>query len=76
MDSLKEKLNNIKPPSYEVIVDKNNKVTATNDKADTLQQRHSSKSLNGEYKPSKIFCSSFKKKTCSCKIKEREPVVV
>lgn len=36
IDSLKENLNNIKPPSYEVIVDKNNKVTATNDKADTL----------------------------------------
>lgn len=36
IDSLKEKLNNIKPPNYEVIVDKNSKVTATNDKADTL----------------------------------------
>lgn len=36
IDNLKEKHNNIKPPSYEIIVDKNNKVTATNDKADTL----------------------------------------
>lgn len=36
MDSLTQKHNNIKPPSYEIIVDKNNKVTATNDKADTL----------------------------------------
>lgn len=33
---LQEKHNNIKPPNHEIIVDKNNKGSATNDKADTL----------------------------------------